>query len=161
MRKPRSPVLVEEMLKLDTEAVVWRCSVEKLFLEILKNSQKNNCAGVSFLIKLQALAQVFFCEFCEISKNTFFNRTPPVAASVVDTLKTSWKYFIDTGKWISNKHEVFEECVNNIRDCSKRRWFKEKLLFIYYARYNTCHHVYLINLKVLKLLKKFCKRFDN
>ena len=129
MRKPRSPVLVEEMLKLDTEAVLWRCSVEKVFLEISKNSQKNTCARLSFLIKLQALAQVFFCEFCEISENTFFNRTPPVAASM-DTLKTSWKYLIDTGKWISNKHEVFEECVNNIRYCSKRRWFKEKLLFL-------------------------------
>ena len=29
----------------------------------------------------KTLAQVFSCEFCEISKKTFFNRTPPVAAS--------------------------------------------------------------------------------
>ena len=29
------------------------------------------------------LAQVFSCEFCEISKNTFLHRTPLVAASVV------------------------------------------------------------------------------
>ena len=34
-------------------------------------------------IKEETLAQVFSCEFCEISKNTFFYRTPPVAASVV------------------------------------------------------------------------------
>ena len=44
-----------------------------------------------FLIKLQAeacnfikkktLTQVFSCEFCEISKNTFSHRTPLVAAS--------------------------------------------------------------------------------
>ena len=33
------------------------------------------------LIKKESLAQVFFCEFCEISKNTFFYRTLPVAAS--------------------------------------------------------------------------------
>ena len=32
-------------------------------------------------IKKEALAQVFSCEFCEISKNTFFYRTPLVAAS--------------------------------------------------------------------------------
>ena len=32
----------------------WRCSVKKLFLEILQNSQEHNCARVSFLIKLQA-----------------------------------------------------------------------------------------------------------
>ena len=29
------------------------------------------------------LLLVFSCEFCEISKNTFSNRTPPVAASVI------------------------------------------------------------------------------
>ena len=40
-----------------------RCSVKKLFLEISQNSQENTCAQV---------AQVFSCEFCEISKNKFF-----------------------------------------------------------------------------------------
>ena len=32
-------------------------------------------------IKRETLVQVFSREFCEISKNTFFYRTPPVAAS--------------------------------------------------------------------------------
>ena len=36
------------------EAVVRRCSVKNLFLEILQNSQENTCARVSFLTKLQA-----------------------------------------------------------------------------------------------------------
>ena len=31
------------------------------------------------LLKKEALAQVFFYEICEISKNTFSYRTPPVA----------------------------------------------------------------------------------
>ena len=44
------------------EAVVQRCSAEKVFVEILQNSQENTCARVSFLIKLQAY---------EVSKNTF------------------------------------------------------------------------------------------
>ena len=54
----------------------------KMFLEISQNSQENTWVRVSFLIKVQAsvcnfiknktLAEVFFCEFCEISKNTFF-----------------------------------------------------------------------------------------
>ena len=50
-----------------------------MFLEISQNSQENTCARASFLIKLacnflkkEALAQVFSCEFREISKNTFF-----------------------------------------------------------------------------------------
>ena len=67
-------------------------SAKKLFIEILQNSQENTCARVSFLINFQAeacnfkkkqtLAQVFFCEFCKIYKNTFCYRTPPVATSV-------------------------------------------------------------------------------
>ena len=36
-------------------------------------------------IKKEALAQVFYCEFCEIFKNTYFFRTPLVASSVVIT----------------------------------------------------------------------------
>ena len=36
------------------EVDVQRCSVKKVFLEILQNSQENTCARVSFLIKLQA-----------------------------------------------------------------------------------------------------------
>ena len=34
------------------EAVVQRCSVKKVFLEISQNSQENTCARVSFLINL-------------------------------------------------------------------------------------------------------------
>ena len=37
--------------------------------------------GACNFIKKEALAQVFSCEFCEISKNTFFYKTPLVAAS--------------------------------------------------------------------------------
>ena len=72
------------------EPVARRCSVKRVFLEISQNSQENNRARVSFLIKLEAeachfikietLAQVFCCEFWETSKNTFCYRTPPVDA---------------------------------------------------------------------------------
>ena len=65
-----------------SEAVAQRCSVKKVFLEISQNSHENTCARFSFLIKLHAeachfinektLAQVFSCEFCKVSKNTFF-----------------------------------------------------------------------------------------
>ena len=50
--------------KINTEAVVLWCSVNKVFLEILQNSQENTCARVSFLIKLQVEA----CNF--IKKET-------------------------------------------------------------------------------------------
>ena len=42
--------------RLISEAVAWRCSAKKVFLEILQNSQENTCSRVSFLIKLQASA---------------------------------------------------------------------------------------------------------
>ena len=56
-------------------AVARRCSVKKVFFKISQNSQGNTCARVSLLInfiKKNTLVQVFPCEFCEISKNTFF-----------------------------------------------------------------------------------------
>ena len=106
--KKRNAILTkywELVIKL-SQAVARGCSVKKVFLDISQNSQENTCARVSFLIKLQVeacnfikketlaqvffcefyeisktLPQVFFCEFYEISKNTFSYRTPPVAAS--------------------------------------------------------------------------------
>ena len=35
--------------------ITQRCSVKKVFLNILQNSQENTCARASFSIKLQAL----------------------------------------------------------------------------------------------------------
>ena len=66
------------------ETVAQTCSVRKAFLEISQNSQEKACARVSIKacnFKKESLAQVFSCEFCEISKNTIFYRTPLVAAS--------------------------------------------------------------------------------
>ena len=68
------------------EAVVQRCSVKKVFLEISQNSHENTCTRVSFFKKI-ILAQVFSCKFYEISKNTFFYRTSLVAASVIASMK--------------------------------------------------------------------------
>ena len=90
-----------------------------VFLEILQNSPKNTCARVSFLMKLQAtLLQVFFCEFCEISKNAFFYRAPLVDASVnfnpLSANPAKWpntlKQFV--GKLATNCLGVFDHFVN-------------------------------------------------
>ena len=90
------------------EAVVQRCSVKKVFLEISQNSQENTCARVSFLIKFikkETLAQVFSCEFYEISKNTFSYRTPPVAASIPLKIMSLLPYVID-GIPCSSSHDI-------------------------------------------------------
>ena len=49
-----------------TEAVVRRCSVKKVLLEISQNSQENTCAR-AFFNKVAGLGQVLSYEFCEIS----------------------------------------------------------------------------------------------
>ena len=43
-------------LPVCTDAVVRKCSVKEVFLEISQNSLENNCARVSLLIKLQVSA---------------------------------------------------------------------------------------------------------
>ena len=58
---------------VQTEAVVQRCSVKKVFLEISINSQENTCARVSFLIKLQAWGLKHSCFPVNFVK---FLRTP-------------------------------------------------------------------------------------
>ena len=81
--------------KIKISSKSWSCCLEvfcrKMYLKISQNSQEDTCARVSFLIKLHAsacnfikketLPLVLSCEFCEISKNTLFCRTPTVAAS--------------------------------------------------------------------------------
>ena len=54
-----------------------------MFITILQNPRESTCVGVSFnglktcnFIKIDTPAQVFSCEFCGISKSTFFYRTP-------------------------------------------------------------------------------------
>ena len=42
------------LLKSNTETITWLCSIKKVFLNILYNSQENTCARASFLIMLQA-----------------------------------------------------------------------------------------------------------
>ena len=49
------------------EAVAQVCSVKKVFLEILQNSQENTCVRVFFSIKFfkkETLAQLLYSEFC-------------------------------------------------------------------------------------------------
>ena len=98
-----SEAMVKEVLKGLSEnsninkrvlSYICRSSRPKVFRKkgVLRNftkfTGKHLCQSLFFnkLIKKETLAQVFFCEFCEISKNTFFYRTYPVAASTFDYL---------------------------------------------------------------------------
>ena len=108
-----------------------------LFLQEFRNAcpnfrklQKQSSRGVlfgriSFLIKLQAsdlqfyykmaLAQVVFCEFCEMFKRTFFYRTPMMAASEINFI-------------IMNAHSLKKSFSWN----PQNRGFTEKVLWMSY-----------------------------
>ena len=74
-----------------------RCSVKKVFLEILQNLQENICVRVSFLMMIQAYEAYNFIKerdsvtgvcfpenFLKFLRTPFFHRTPLVDASVWD-----------------------------------------------------------------------------
>ena len=71
-------VIVQALIQKQPPKVFYR----KIYLKNSQNLQENPCTRVSFLIKLQVsacnfikketLAQVFYCEFCEIFESTFF-----------------------------------------------------------------------------------------
>ena len=58
--------LFRQFTEAVTRGVLWK----KVLLQISQNSQESTCA-YNF-IKKEILAQMFFCEFCEITKNTLF-----------------------------------------------------------------------------------------
>ena len=70
---PKTVILLHNIKFHSIEAVSWRCSYK-----FRKIHRKTPVPGSQ---KKKTLAQVVYCEFCEISKNTFSYRTPPVAAS--------------------------------------------------------------------------------
>ena len=70
--------------------------VKTVLLKIVQNSRGSTCARVSLLIKLQAEAQVFPCEFCKVYKNTFSYRTPLKAASSLICSALKYHYYFCT-----------------------------------------------------------------
>ena len=107
-----------------------------MFSEISQNLQENTCARVSFLInfiKKETLAQMFYCEFCEISKNTFFHKTHLVAAS-----ESNRYSFFSRNSF--TKSRVLSEAV--VQRCSVKKVF---LKILQNSQENTCDRVsYLV-----------------
>ena len=67
--------------KLSFKSLRHHCwKIPKIINNLCKN--KSSRPEVFCKLKKRHWHRCFFCEFCEISKNTFFYRTPPVAAYV-------------------------------------------------------------------------------
>ena len=79
------------------------------------------------------LAKVFLCEICEISKNTFFYRTPPVAKKTVKvffmTSKFTMQSFFHTNLQ-KQPSEVFykKSCLKKIANFSEKHLSKSLFL---------------------------------
>ena len=121
---------------------VSRSSRPKMFCKkcVLRNftklTEKHLCQSLFFnkvsdfkpttLLKKVTLAQVFSCELCEISKNTFFDRIPRVVAFKFQALsfrKPKLLYFSQIGN-------VFKKC----HSCPQK--FDKNLAVIICSKFN-------------------------
>ena len=74
--------------KIRYKYLLYRLSKDSAVPAQFESNKANHIMHVETLSNMrimmykEILAQVFPCEFCKISKNTFSYRTPPVAASV-------------------------------------------------------------------------------
>ena len=77
------PVLLSDKHFVFFRSSHRRYSVRKSVLSnFAKFTRKHLCQSLIFNIKKETMAEVFSCEFCKISKNTFFTEHLRVAASV-------------------------------------------------------------------------------
>ena len=113
-----------------------RCSVRK---DVLRNFLE--MPEACNFIQKETLAQVLSCEFCEVSKNTFFYRTPPVAASVVMqfSLKIEWS------QWYINIY-----IISNFKEEKSNADYLQKSQYFYYA-YQFFIKIKIFNYECLKL----------
>ena len=73
-----------------TEAVIGKCPVKKVFLEILQNLPENICARVSLLIKLQASTLQLYWKIHPgpgVFKKMFFGNSQATASKHNATFK--------------------------------------------------------------------------
>ena len=82
----------EEMITSHLMCVIYKCFMIRMLqllcckfvmIKIAEKAWQIIGLGPATLLRKKILAQVFSCEFCEIYKNTFYYRTPLVAASGV------------------------------------------------------------------------------
>ena len=108
-----------------TRSSHWRCSVRKcVLINFAKFTRKHLCQSLFFNkvagwglqpIKKETLAQVFSCEFCEISYNTLFTEHLWATASVQPKLVKSSQQIMFSYKtivylqltWKSKNHDIF------------------------------------------------------
>ena len=98
------------MEKIKLEAVVQRCSVKRVFLEMSQNSQENTCASPSSLIKLQTQGLqpystrdsgtgVFLWILWNFKEHLFYRTPLAAASSFIFSIKL---FLLNTPWWITD-----------------------------------------------------------
>ena len=143
---------------------IWysRCSQPEVFCKkgvlkyFAKFTWKRLCQSLFFnkvLFLIKTLAQVFSGEFCEISKNIFSYRTPPIAASGIP-----WFYLSGTSLYYSrSKSEILWRAVKS--------WSIKKL-FLKISQYSQEKRpeglqLYFKKVPIKVLSCEYCKSFKN
>ena len=98
-----------DKIVMDYREIVWFSEAapigvlwENVLLEISQNSQENTCTRVfcsETFIKKETLAQLFSCEFCEISKKTFFTEHLWTTASWFWTVPVNVVWSLKPRNW--------------------------------------------------------------
>ena len=76
---------------------------QRLFFNKVAGLRSKACS----FIKKESLAQVFYCKFCEIPKNTFFYSATPVTASDTQAVKFTYVSLAAASGFISNSIKLF------------------------------------------------------
>ena len=102
-----------------SEEIIWKCSVEKVFLEILQYSEENTSAKVSFLIELQALGTgtgVYLWILQNLQEHLFY-RIPPVVASIL-SFRLTHDMILPFSNNCDNNFKSLREILQNVLQCS-------------------------------------------
>ena len=102
----------------------------------------------------EALAQMFSCEFCKISKSTFFTKyldkvlykTPPVAGSLHPNIQ--YKVSTNNHSRIERETHAFTDSFRGFKQCLKG--YSQTILKCRTSRYSTVQHLSVIPSKALK-----------
>ena len=98
-----------------------RCSIEKggVLRNFTKITRKRLCqslffnkVGAATLLKKRLWHRCFFCEFCEISKNTFFLREPLRETASVDSLMPFKLFFQELNMQVKSALKSYKEMMS-------------------------------------------------
>ena len=115
-------------------------------------------------IKKEALAKVFFCEFWEICKNTFFYRTP--AASVLSNWLRVYKlcdrsWIIYFGVKQGRKIDLFDTQYTEVMNVLTCILNVSKLIMKFFTKYGMLSSSFFLSLNISDLINHFSVAYQS